>query len=495
MFFPTIGLEIHIEAKTKTKMFCSCLNESEPKEPNINICPICTGQPGTLPVINEKAIEAVLKLGLALNCSVSPLSKFDRKNYFYPDLPKGYQISQYDLPFCQNGFLIIPQKDSSLSDIKIRIKRIHLEEDAGKLIHPENQNYSLVDLNRAGVPLLELVTEPDIHSSQDAKKFCQELQLIAQYLNISDANMEKGEMRCEANISIASHEQTELGNLGVKVEIKNLNSFSAVEKAIEYEIKRQEKILSEGKKIIPETRGWNENKQITFSQRSKEEAHDYRYFPEPDLPSIKITEDKINEILTMIPELPNDKRFRFKNEYKLTSEQTEILVSNKQLGEYFENIISEITDWEKIGHEQKPHKIDLIKLVANYILSDFQGILEENKLSADKTKITPENFAELILMIHQNKISSKTAKEILKEMFKTGADPSNIVQEKGLEQISDESQIIEIAKKIIEANPKATQDYKSGKQNALQFLAGQILKETKGKANPKIAQEILKKLL
>ncbi len=492
MFYPTIGLEIHIEAKTKTKMFCSCLNESEPKEPNINTCPVCTGQPGALPVINEKAVEAVLKFGLALNCSISPLSKFDRKNYFYPDLPKGYQISQYDLPFCQNGYLVIPQKDSSLSDVKIRITRIHLEEDAGKLIHPENQDYSLVDLNRAGVPLLELVTEPDIHSSQDAKKFCQELQLIAQYLGISDANMEKGEMRCEANVSI---NRSNLGVLGTKVEIKNLNSFSAVEKAIEYELKRQEEILSEGKKVAHETRGWDENKQITFSQRSKEEAHDYRYFPEPDLPSIKITEDKINEISAMIPELPNDRRLRFRDEYKLTPDQTEILVFNKQLGEYFENVVSEITNWEKIGHDKKPHKLDLIKLVANYVLSDFQGILEENKLSADKTKITAENFAELILMIHQNKISSKIAKEVLKKMFETGADPSNIVKEKGLEQVSDESQIIEIAKKIIETNPQAATDYKSGKENALQFLAGQILKETKGKANPKMAQEILKKLL
>ncbi len=495
MYFPTIGLEIHIEVKTKTKMFCQCLNDADEKEPNINICPICLGHPGTLPVINEKAIEAVLKLGLALNCKIASFSKFDRKNYFYPDLPKNYQISQYDLPLCENGWLIIPNKNSSFSDVKVRIKRIHLEEDAGKLIHPEKKDYSLVDFNRAGIPLIELVTEPDIHSTQDAKKFCQELQLIAQYLGISEANMEKGEMRCEANISLAREEQTRLGNLGVKVEIKNLNSFSAVEKAIEYEIKRQKELLENGEKISHETRGWDENKQMTFSQRSKEEAHDYRYFPEPDLPNIQISDKKINEILALIPELPQDRRLHFINEYKLDTNQAEILVSNKKLGEYFEEVISELTNWEKVGHQLKSHKENLIKLAANYIISDLQGIIEEQKISVETIKITPENFAELIILIHNGKISSKTAKDILKEMFKTGADPSNLMEEKGLEQISNENQIIEIAKKIIETNTQPVEDYKNGKENAIQFLAGQILKETKGKANPKMVQKILKKLL
>jgi aspartyl-tRNA(Asn)/glutamyl-tRNA(Gln) amidotransferase subunit B len=354
---PTVGLEIHVELKTDSKMFCKCANNVMEKRPNFNICSVCTGQPGTLPLANKKAIEFVVKAGLALNCAINKFSKFDRKNYFYPDLPKGYQISQYDKPLCKEGYLDIPiwdekkvseksQSNFLKEDAKfkrIRITRIHLEEDTGKLMHPDGADYSLADYNRAGAPLMELVTEPDIASSGEAKKFCQDLQLIFRYLDISDADMEKGQMRCEVNISMSDTDK-----LGTKAEIKNLNSFRAVEKSIEYEIIRQRKILEAGEKIIQETRGWDANKEVTFSQRAKEEAHDYRYFPEPDLPPIDFEEKSIiniEAIRTRLPELPAIKRKRFACEYKLPVSDIEVLVSNKKLAQYFEETISELKSW------------------------------------------------------------------------------------------------------------------------------------------------------
>jgi len=354
-YFPTIGLEIHAELKTKTKMFCSCLNDPEEKRPNINICPICLGHPGTLPVINEEAVKKVIKVGLALNCEISKHSFFERKNYFYPDLPKGYQISQYQVPLCKNGFLEIDGR-------KIRIRRVHLEEDTGRLLH--QKNYSLVDFNRAGVPLMELVTEPDIKSAKEARKFAQELQLILKYLGVSDADMEKGQMRTEANVSLSKKEN----ELGTKVEIKNLNSFKAVEEAIEYEIARQTEILKNKKKVIQETRGWDDVKKQTFSQREKEEAKDYRYFPEPDLPPLEITPEMIASIRAEIPELPQQRRERFKKEYQLDEKSIEIFVQQKELGEFFEKVISELPP-----NLNQKDLLAMIKLSANYIISDLLG--------------------------------------------------------------------------------------------------------------------------
>ena len=492
MYKPVIGLEIHIELKTKTKMFCSCLNDPNEKHPNINICPICMGHPGTLPVINREAVRKVIKTGLSLNCQIPEYSKFDRKNYFYPDLPKGYQISQYDKPLCVGGFLEVGEK-------KVRITRVHLEEDTGKLIHPEGENYSLIDFNRAGVPLMELVTEPDINSAKEARKFAEELQLILRYLGVSDADMEKGQMRVEANISLLSESQkskVKSQKLGTKVEIKNLNSFRSVEQGIEYEIKRQTEILESGGKVIQETRGWDETKGITVSQREKEEAHDYRYFPEPDLPPLHISKELLNEIKAEIPELPRQRRERFKKEYNLSEKEIEVFVFYKDLGEYFEKVISELKNWVKeIELKSKISEADkqkLIKLASNYIITNLQGLLKGASVTGEDFLITPENFAEFITLIYEGKISSKIAKIVLEEMFKTGADPSHIIKEKGLTQITDEEEIEKIIKEVISKNQKAIEDYKKGKENAFQYLIGQVMARTKGKANPQIVNQILK---
>lgn len=485
---PTIGLEIHAELKTSSKMFCDCRNYSDEKRANFNICPICTGQPGSLPAANKKAIEFVIKTATALNCRIAEFSKFDRKNYFYPDLPKGYQISQYDEPLSKDGYLEISVDNKPK---KIRITRIHLEEDTGKLLHPEGADYSLVDLNRAGAPLMELVTEPDIHSGAEAKKFCQELQMILKYLDVSDADMEKGQMRCEVNISLSSDDK-----LGTKVEIKNLNSFKSVEKSIAYEVRRQGDALEKGEKIIQETRGWDQSKEITFSQRAKEEAHDYRYFPEPDLPSLRITpqtaEDKI-----ILPELPARKRKRFIEEYKLPEKDAEILVADKKLAEYFENVVSELDDWakeEKIPLKGKEH-LKAVKLAVNYLMGDVQYLLAESDLKINSVKITPENMAELVCIVYNGKISSAAAKNVLAEMFANGGDPSNIIEEKGLAQESGEGALGTSADEAIKNNPGPVGDYKAGKVQVLQFLVGQVMKVTKGKANPQVVAKILKEKL
>jgi aspartyl-tRNA(Asn)/glutamyl-tRNA(Gln) amidotransferase subunit B len=476
-YYPKIGLEIHIELKTKSKMFCNCKNDPDEKHPNINICPVCLGHPGTLPVINQEAVRKTIKTGLALNCEISRHTFFERKNYFYPDLPKGYQISQYSTPLCKNGFLEIDGK-------KIRIRRIHLEEDTGRLIH--EKDCSLVDFNRAGIPLMELVTEPDIESPKEARKFAEELQLILRYLDVSDADMEKGEMRVEANISVSEKRDT----LGTKIEIKNLNSFKAVEKALEYEIERQRKILESGKKVAQETRGWDPAREITFPQREKEEAQDYRYFPEPDLPPLEITQEMIEKIRAEIPELPQQKRKRLKREYGLDEKAIEIFVKDKDFGEYFEKVVSE---FEPNLPREKLSR--LIKLATNYLTTDLLGLLKGASVKGEDFLITPENFAEFITLIEEGKISSKIAKIVLEEMFKTGADPSHIVEEKGLILITDKEEIEKIAYQVISENQKAVSDFKKGKETALQFLIGQVMAKTKGKANPKLAREILLKIL
>jgi len=481
---PVIGLEIHAELKTKTKMFCACKNDPDERHPNVNICPVCTGQPGTLPVINQEAVDKVVKVGLAFKSKIPEITKWDRKNYFYPDLPKGYQISQYDKPICIGGELKIPG-----SDKKINITRIHLEEDTGRLIHFGHIGHSLVDFNRAGVPLMELVTEPDMTSGEEASAFAQELHLLLRYLEVSDADMEKGQMRVEANISLSDKRQAISDKLGVKVEIKNLNSFKAARNAIDYEIKRQAELLSHGKKIIQETRGWDESKGETALQRIKEESHDYRYFPEPDLPPLKIDFGLVEKLKTTLGELPRDKRDRFKKQYGLTDSQINILVNDEKLAGFFENVVSELINLET------GDKKELFNLSANYLLGDFLGLLNEASAEVDDTRIDAENFAEWIGLIHRGVITSRAAKEILKEMWATGKDPDLIIKEKDLAQVQDAGELEKVASKIISENQTAVADYKKGKEASLQFLIGQVMRETRGKTNPEIISDILKKIL
>jgi len=493
-YIPTIGLEIHIELKTRTKMFCVCLNDSEEKHPNVNVCPVCLAHPGTLPVINEEALKSVLKLGLALNAEISDVSKFDRKNYFYPDLPKGYQISQYDQPLVRGGYLEIYLSDKKSDELaplkKIRIQRIHLEEDTGKLIHSDDGKNSFVDFNRAGVPLAELVTEPDISSALEARRFTEELRSILRYLGIANADMEKGELRCEVNISLNKEGEKELGT---KVEIKNLNSFRAVEGAIEYEVKRQSEILEEGGKIIQETRGWDESKGATVSQRQKEEAHDYRYFPEPDLLPLKPKElFDLEELKREIPELPNDKRLRFMKEFGLKFGEVDSLVAEPSVARYFEEIVSELDAFEKTTDKRREKRI---KLAYNYFTSDLKGLMTEAGIKIEELKISPHHFAHLVDFVDKNMISSAAAKSVLKEIFERGIDPESIIKEKNLFQISDSKDLEEVLNNVIKNNPQVVSDYKKGKENALQFLVGEVMKETKGRANPTVVSEQVKALL
>jgi aspartyl-tRNA(Asn)/glutamyl-tRNA(Gln) amidotransferase subunit B len=478
---PTIGLEIHVELKTRTKMFCDCLNDPDEKTPNKNVCPVCLGHPGVLPTINKKAVEAVLKLGLVLNSEIPEFSKFDRKNYFYPDLPKGYQISQYDKPLVLGG---------SLNGVKLR--RIHLEEDTARLVHSADGKSSLVDFNRSSMPLMELVTEPDIKSGKEAVDFAKELQLILRYLEISDADMEKGHMRVEVNISVSKN-----NTLGTKVEIKNLNSFREVKDATDAEIERQKNILKTGGMVIQETYGTAVVKNITGvtvgSQRSKEEAHDYRYFPEPDLPPLDLTSPQgvdLEKLKAEIKnqELPKAKRERFVKEYNLSADQAGTLIEDKEFAAYFEEAAS------------KPvfsgiDKNRVFMLLYNYLTSDLKGIMNERKVGIKELKISSKDFAQLISLVAKEEISSRLAKDILKEMFLTGADVHQIIKEKELTQISDDTTVEKAVKEIIKENPKAIEDYKKGKQNAFQFLVGQTMAKLKGRGKPEKIKEILDKNL
>ncbi len=480
---PIIGLEIHAELKTKTKMFCYSLNDPDEKHPNINICPICMGHPGTLPVINREAVKKVIAVGLALKGKIAEFSQFDRKNYFYPDLPKGYQISQYQHPLVSGGYLEVFGK-------KVRITRVHLEEDTGRLIHDKTSGETLVDFNRAGVPLMELVTEPDLRTGEEVRKFGEELQKIFRYLNASDADMEKGQMRVEVNISLRPQGSREFGT---KVEIKNINSFKFAEAAVNYEIKRQTDLLEKGEKIVQETRGWNENQGITFSQRSKEEAHDYRYFPEPDLPPLRITEELRREIEMTIPELPEAKRRRLEKEYSLASETAEIISREKALAEFFEAAASEAKQHGKETKEKPPQS--LVKVVATLFVGELFRLIKEKQALVTDIRITPENFAELALYLAEGKISNLAAKAVLAEMFASGDDPSDIINQKELWQISETKDLEDMARHILAENPEVVEEYKKGKTQVLQFLLGQVMKESRGKANPKIIQDILKKIL
>jgi len=491
-FKPTIGLEVHVELNTKTKMFCDCLNNPEEVVANKNICPICLAHPGTLPVINKKALEQVILVGMTLDSEIPEYSKFDRKNYFYPDLPKGYQISQYDMPLCKGGgLLLFLSNDLEEAKKKIQITRVHLEEDTGKLIHSgpstgSGQSASLIDFNRAGVPLMELVTEPVMHTGKEARLFAQGLQLLLRTLGVSEANMEKGQMRCEVNISLAKDEK-----LGTKVEIKNLNSFRAVEKSIDFEIQRQTEALEKGEKITQETRGWDAEKEITYSQRLKEEAQDYRYFPEPDLPRLHIySKDKsdslfnLEELKKQIPELPWERKKRITKSYSFL-ENINLLIQDEELMSFFEQVIREL---DKVGLSDEKTR----SLAYNYLTSDLKGLMESELITWEKIKITPQSFAQLIILLSNGKISSRAGKDILAEMIKEGGKPEEIIKVKGLEKISDESQLGPIILEIIKNNPKTIEDYKKGKENALQFLVGQAMAKTRGAADPKLLEELFR---
>jgi len=489
-----IGLEIHVQLKTKSKMFCGCDNTGEDQPANTTVCPICMGHPGVLPVANRQAIDWSVMSSLALNCQVSEFSKFDRKNYFYPDLPKGYQISQFDKPIGLGGYLLIETKDGTK---KIGLTRLHLEEDAAKLQHSPEGKWSYVDYNRSSTPLMEIVTEPDMRTPEEAKTFVQELRLMMRHLGVSDADMEKGHLRCDANISLRPVGQDKLYP---KIEIKNLNSFKSVERALEYEIKRQTKLWEEMKAPeVQSTRGWDEAKQITEEQRTKEEAHDYRYFPEPDLPPLLFTPEDIEAARARLPELPQAKRARFIDMYGLAPADAKIITEDKDLANYTEQVISELRAWllslEQVeGTEEEiweKNKQKLVKLVSGWLVNKLMALLNESNTSIKNCKITPENFAEMITLIYQNKLNSATAQVVLKKMFDLGSDPSQIIEEGGLAQTSDEGEIEKIVDKIISANPDPVADYKKGKMQAIKFLVGQVMKESKGKVNPQTAEELL----
>jgi len=492
MYTPTIGLEIHAELNTKSKMFCSCKNDLNlGKEPNINICPVCTAQPGSLPVINKQGVENIIKIGIALNGKPQKEFRFFRKNYFYPDIPKGYQITSQEAPPIMGGSL-------KVGDREISIHHVHLEEDTGKNTHPEKVDYSLIDYNRAGVPLMELVTDPDIKTGKEASSFCQELQHILRALDVSDANMEKGQMRCEVNVSISKNDK-----LGTKVEVKNLNSFRAVEKAVDFEIKRQEKLLESGENVRQETRGWDDKAQKTFSQRSKETAKDYRYFPEPDLPFVKIGDEWVKRIKSDLPEMPQIKRERFVEQYGFTQESAHLLVLNKKLADFTEQVISELKAWlialeGTEGSEDEiwiNNKKKLVKLVSGWLINKLPPFMQKYDQDWVNLKITAENFAEFITLIYQNKISSAIGQELLREMVVTGKDPSNIMEEKDLSQISDGGEMDEIIEQVIKSNTEQVDQFKSGKENVIQYLIGQVMKTSKGKANPQAAGEMLREKL
>ena len=473
-YIATIGLEIHAELKTASKMFCACKNDPDEEKPNTNICPVCMGHPGTLPVLNKEAIKHVLKMGYAVNGKIADFTEWDRKNYFYPDIPKGYQISQYKYPLISGGNLA-----------GVELTRIHLEEDTAQSTHDIHKK-SLINFNRGGVPLMELVTEPVIHDAETAVRFAKELQLLLRYIGAGEANLEKGEMRVEANISIATPEDTKAHKFGTKTEVKNLNSFKVVEKAIAYEIKRQTEVLEEGGKVVQETRGWDENANGTYSQRLKESAHDYRYFPEPDIPKLKISEieEFSKENLTKeIPELPWIKRERYQKDYGMTEKEVAVFVEQGEVSSYFENVIK---DSSKI-----------IKLSINYILTDYLGLIKKDELKIEKIgeKINPKNFSKLMLMINEGKLSSRGAKDTLAFMFKEDGDPQIIAEKNGLIQKNDEGEIKKIVEEIIKANPVVVEDYKKGKLASLQFLVGQGMKATKGSANPEMLKNLILEMI
>jgi aspartyl-tRNA(Asn)/glutamyl-tRNA(Gln) amidotransferase subunit B len=472
-FETVIGLEVHVELHTRSKIFCGCSTEFG-APPNTHTCPICLGHPGVLPVLNRQAVEYAMKAAMALNCEVATYSKFDRKNYFYPDLPKAYQISQYDQPIGKNGWIDIEVNGKTK---RIGITRLHLEEDAGKLTHVDGGFASLVDFNRVGTPLLEIVSEPDIRSPEEARAYLEKLKAIIQYCDVSDVKMEEGSLRCDANISLRPFGQKEFGT---KTELKNMNSFRGVQRGLEYEEKRQAEILASGGKIVQETRRWDEAQGKTFSMRSKEEAHDYRYFPDPDLVRLVIDDEWKARVRASIPELPDARKARYTAEYGLPAYDAEVITSSKKLADLFEESLEYTKD---------------AKAVSNWIMGDLLGYLNANGLEVDSVKVTGKGLGEMIGLIEKGTISGKIAKTVFKEMLASGKSPQQIVEEQGLVQISDEGAIKAIVEKVIAANPQSVADYKAGKAKAIGFLVGQVMKESKGKANPGMVNQLIVEML
>ena len=462
-----IGLEVHAELSTKTKIFCSCPTEFG-ASPNTHVCPICMAMPGTLPVLNEKVVEYAVRAGLATNCEISRDSKNDRKNYFYPDTPRAYQISQYDKPLCEHGVIEI---DTENGKKKIGITRIHIEDDAGKLNHDEFSGGSLVDLNRAGVPLIEIVSEPDMRSSGEAEAYLRKLKSILEYIEVSDCKMQEGSLRADVNVSV--HKPGE--PFGTRTEMKNLNSFRSMIRAIEYEVDRQIDVIEDGGKVEQETLRWDEVSGKTFSMRDKEDAQDYRYFPEPDLVAIKLSEEYIENIKNTLPELPESRKQRYLEEYKLSEKDANIITASKYLSDLFEEAA-------KISNNPKA--------VNNWIISDISRILNETEMDPIEIPFDSKQLAKLVILIDKGTISSKIAKKVLVEMFEHPRDPEDIIDEKGWVQISDEGAIKDVVLKVLEANPQSIEDYKAGKEKALGFLVGQAMKETKGKANPQMLNKM-----
>ncbi|MEG2685526.1 MAG: Asp-tRNA(Asn)/Glu-tRNA(Gln) amidotransferase subunit GatB [Christensenellaceae bacterium] len=463
-----IGLEVHVEMDTNTKIFCGCKNKFG-GEPNTNVCPVCLSMPGTLPVLNEQAVEYGVRAGLALNCKIPNFSKLDRKGYFYPDLSKAYQISQFDFPLCSTGEVEIEAEGEKH---KIGITRIHIEEDAGKLLHQGTQ--SLVDYNRGGVPLMEIVTEPDFRSAAQVKAFLDTIKANMEYIGVSDCKMEEGSLRCDINISIRPYGQKEYGT---RSELKNINSFSAATRAIEYEVKRHTQVVEDGGTIVQETRRWDETKGRTFPMRDKEEAHDYRYFPDPDLVPIYLSDERIKSIREALPELPAAKRERYIREFGLPEYDASILTMSKYTAQFFEECVA-------IYNEPKA--------ISNYIMVDLARLLNENNMEAKNIPISPKGLTDVLKLVSDHIINSSVAKQVFEELFKTGKDPMTIVQEKGLKQMDNADEILEIVQRIVEDNPKPVADYQGGNPKAMTFFVGQVMKATKGKANPKTVNELVK---
>ncbi len=486
-FETTIGLEVHAQLLTKSKMFCRCSADYASAPPNTHVCPVCLGMPGVLPTINQQAVEYTIMTALALHCTISDYTKFDRKNYPYPDLMKGYQISQYDAPFGHRGRLTVEVNGERK---KVGITRVHLEEDVAKLIHhtsPDGETYSLVDVNRAGVPLMEIVGEPDLRSPEEARQYLIKLRSILQYLGVSTGNMEEGSFRCDANISICPENSS---NPLAKVEVKNMNSFKAVYRALDYEAKRQRKVTAEGKRLVQETRGWVEERGRTVSQRSKEYAHDYRYFPEPDLPPLVLNQDWVEGIRSKLPELPEVRRDRFVAEYGLPLYDANLLTGSKAMANYFDACL-------KTEEPRNLSQTERAKLGSNWILGEISRITNANNISIVdfREKVSPEQLCQLLDLIQKGSISGTSAKLVFEEMFNTGRDAADIITQRGLSQISDTQVVREVVSHVIQANTQAVADYKAGKTQSLTFLVGQVMKATRGCANPKLASELLREKL
>lgn len=468
-----IGLEVHAELKTQSKIFCGC-KTAFGALPNTQTCPVCAGFPGVLPVLNQKVVELAIKTGLALNCEIPPVCKFDRKNYFYPDSPKAYQISQFDQPVCTRGYLDIEVKGQTK---RIGITRAHMEEDAGKLVHQgeiTTTPFSLVDLNRCGVPLLEIVSEPDMRSAQEARAYLEKLRSMLLFAGVSDCKMQEGSLRCDANVSVRPRGQSEFGT---RTEIKNLNSFRALERAIEYEARRQMEALEDGEEIYQETRTWDEEKQVTRSLRSKEEAHDYRYFPEPDLPPLLISREWVEEIRSQMPEMPDQARKRLVDQYGLPDYDAGLLTLTPDSLSFFDQCLQVYPD---------------AKIVANWMMGDMSRLLNQNNQEIGDCLVQPAQMGQMLKLVAGGSISGKMAKQVFEEMFRTGKDPDLVVKEQGLAQISDEGSLGPLLDEIIKTNPRVVEDYRNGKDKAFGFFVGQIMKATRGQANPALVNKLLK---